>query len=146
MNEDQTAPRPGTPGKGMRALDRLVGTWRLSGALAGTVRFEWLDGHFFLLQHVDFVHDGRRVRGIEVIGHERRFGEAPSEDIRSRFYDSEGFVQPFVEHLLDGERLQVAQEPPRGTYRSDLKPDEQERMIVFRVRADAYDSAFRLPG
>jgi hypothetical protein len=106
MNEDQTAPRPETPGEGMRALDRLAGTWRLSGAVEGTVRFEWLDGRFFLLQHVDFVHDGRRVRGIEVIGYERPFGEAPGEDIRSRFYDSEGNTLDYV-YELEGDVLTI---------------------------------------
>ena len=28
----------------LRTLDRLVGTWDVSGESAGTVRYEWMDG------------------------------------------------------------------------------------------------------
>jgi len=106
MDDDRTTPRADTPSERLRALDRLTGTWRLSGDAEGTVRFEWLDGRFFLLQHVDLVHDGRHVRGVEVIGHERRFGEAPSEDVRSRFYDAEGNTLDYV-YELDGDVLTI---------------------------------------
>jgi len=40
----------------LQALDRLVGTWTVSGGAEGTVRYEWMDGGYFLLQHVDLAH------------------------------------------------------------------------------------------
>lgn len=60
----------------MPALRRAV-----SGEAEGTVAYEWTDGGFILLLHVDL--DGNR--GLEVIGHEHRYGEDPSADIRSRY-------------------------------------------------------------
>lgn len=70
------------PNPDMKTLDRLVGTWTVSGDSEGTVTYEWSPGGFFLLQHVDF---GGNL-GLEVIGHESKYGEDPSADIRSRYY------------------------------------------------------------
>ncbi|MGC5016978.1 hypothetical protein [Micromonospora sp. DT47] len=90
----------------MRRLDRLVGTWRLTGEAVGTVRYEWLTGGFFLLQHVDLVHAGNHVVGLEVIGHDRPFGGEPSEQITSRFYGSNGDTLRYV-HEFDGDELVI---------------------------------------
>ena len=77
-------PRPHTD---LTNLDRLVGTWSVSGEAEGTVVYEWTEGGFFLLQHVDLGGN----KGLEVIGHEHKYGEDPSADIRSRYYGfSEG--------------------------------------------------------
>jgi hypothetical protein len=62
----------------------LVGTWEHSEEVQGTSTFEWMEGGFVLTQRVGLEQHGQRVRGIEVIGHLRPFGEEPSEDIRSR--------------------------------------------------------------
>jgi hypothetical protein len=58
-------------------------------------------------------HPARRSRaawaegqGIEVIGHLRPFGEEPSEDIRSRFYDSMGNTLDYV-YELKGDTLTI---------------------------------------
>jgi hypothetical protein len=101
MSQDATYPRDEPePSPDLRALDRLVGTWDVSGGANGMVTYEWLEGGFFLLQHVDFDHDGRRIRGLEVIGHERPFGAAePGPDLKSRFYDSLGNTLDYVYEL-----------------------------------------------
>lgn len=90
----------------VRDLDRLVGTWRISGGAEGTVRFEWLDGGHFLLQHVDLVQNGHQVKGLEVIGHEHPFGGEPSEEIRSRFYDAEGNTLDYV-YEIDADTVTI---------------------------------------
>jgi len=54
--------------------------------LAGEITYEWAQGGFFLLQHVDFVHGENKIKGLEVIGHEFAFGAEPGIDIKSRFY------------------------------------------------------------
>lgn len=95
------------PSEQLRKLDRMVGTWRVTGGAEGTVRFEWLPGGFFLLQHVDLVQDGRRVRGIEVIGHERPFGGGPGEEITSRFYDADGNTLDYVYEVNDDRTLTI---------------------------------------
>jgi hypothetical protein len=38
------------------------------GEIHGTLTYEWMEDGDFLVQHVDIIHPGRRVRGIEVIG------------------------------------------------------------------------------
>ncbi len=80
------------PYQGLKSLNRLVGVWKVSGPdIAGQVKFEWMEGGFFLIQHVDFVHGGRPVKGIEIIGYELPFGaEKPSEHIKSRWFGNTG--------------------------------------------------------
>jgi hypothetical protein len=52
---------------------------------------EWLEGGFFLVQNVDLDHGGQRIKGIEIIGHEKGFGATePSKDLTSRFFDNAG--------------------------------------------------------
>ena len=41
------------PSSDLKRLDRLVGTWELSGDVWRTVTYEWMEGGFFLIQHVD---------------------------------------------------------------------------------------------
>ena len=100
---DQQAP---TPSPALKRLGRLVGTWNVSGGAQGTVAYEWMEGGFFLIQHVDFEHDGRKIKGIEIIGHLRPFGEEPSEDIWSRYYDTLGNTLDYV-YELDGATLTI---------------------------------------
>ena len=81
-DEAQLGQQEPRPNPDLQSLDRLVGTWRVSGEAVGTVTYEWAEGGFFLFQHVDL--DG--TRGLEVIGHEQKYGEPPSADIRSRYF------------------------------------------------------------
>jgi hypothetical protein len=103
-----TEPSPSQePDAGLRSLGRLVGSWEISGEAEGSVSFEWLEGGFFLVQHVDLVQDGRRTKGIEVIGRERGFGaDGPSEDITSRYFDDQGNTFDYV-YDLDGDALTI---------------------------------------
>ncbi len=91
-NTSQTIEQPPTPNPGLRQLDRLVGTWKVSGPdIEGQVIFEWMEGGFFLMQHVDFVHGGRKIKGIEIIGYERGYGDAePNPNIKSHLFDNAG--------------------------------------------------------
>jgi hypothetical protein len=91
--------RPLEPNPDLKNLDRLVGMWEMSGEVQGRVTFEWMEGGFFLIQHVDLGQHGQRIKGIEVIGHERPFGAEPSEDIRSRFYSNTGDTLDYVYEL-----------------------------------------------
>ena len=91
----------------MRDFDRLVGTWKVSGGTEGEVRYEWMPGGFFLLQHVAMTDtEGNEIRGMEVIGRLRPFGGEPSEDIRSRYYGSDGSTLDYV-YEMDGDTLTI---------------------------------------
>jgi hypothetical protein len=99
----QASQQPARPHPDLRTLDRLVGTWSVSGEAEGTVIYEWTEGGFFLLQHVELGGN----KGLEVIGHERRYGEPPSADIKSRYYGfSEGEILDYV-YELDGDTLTI---------------------------------------
>lgn len=68
------------PDADVQALDRLVGTWQLSGEAVGTISYRWMEGGFFLIQDGDLELFGHRNTFIEIIGRLRPFGGEPSCD------------------------------------------------------------------
>lgn len=92
------------PAADLKALDRLVGKWEVTGGAKGMTTYEWMEGGFFLLQRTAFEHDGNTIHGIEMIGHLQPFGEEPSVDIKSRYYGSQGETFDYV-YELDGDML-----------------------------------------
>lgn len=107
MTDDQSG--RAEPDAELKRLDKLVGTWELSGAAAGTNTYEWLDGGFFLLQHVNMQQGEHEIKGLEVIGRLLPFGaEKPSEDIKSRFYGDQGETFDYVYEISeDGKTLTI---------------------------------------
>jgi hypothetical protein len=87
------------PNPDLKSLEKLVGTWKLTGDTSGTVIYEWMEGGFFLTQHVDMQLFGNHVRCIEIIGHWQPFGGEPDKEIRSRAYDNNGNTFDFVYEL-----------------------------------------------
>jgi hypothetical protein len=108
------------PDNALNRLDRLVGTWKVSGGAVGQVCYEWMEGGFFLMQHVDLGDN----KGLEIIGRERPFGGEPGEDIKSRYYGSGGETFDYV-YELEGDILTIwggAKGSPayyRGTFSAD---------------------------
>ncbi|MFJ6262905.1 hypothetical protein [Rhodococcus erythropolis] len=94
------------PSSAVMALDRLVGEWTVSGGAEGVIRYEWMAGRFFLLQHVELEQFGQAITGIEVIGQLRPFGEPAGTDVVSRFYDSMGNTLDYV-YELEGDKLTI---------------------------------------
>jgi hypothetical protein len=47
------------PPPGLKSLDRLVGTWEISGGAQGRTTFEWMEGGVLLEVHRDAARDGR---------------------------------------------------------------------------------------
>jgi hypothetical protein len=91
----------------LQRLDRLVGTWKVTGGTQGEVRYEWMPGRFFLIQHVTMTAtDGDQIHGMEVIGRLRSFDGSVSEDIRSRYYGSDGSTFDYV-YEMDGDTLTI---------------------------------------
>ena len=106
MSDDNTynqdSQQPPQPNPDLKSLDKLVGTWKVSGPdIKGKVTFEWMEGGFFLIQHFDFVHSGHKIKGMEVIGHLQMFGEEPSQDIKSRIYDTTGNTFDYTYEVND---------------------------------------------
>jgi hypothetical protein len=91
----------------LAALDRLVGTWKVSGGAEGTVTYRWLHGGYFLIQEVNLEQYDEGITGIEIIGRERPFGaEEPGKEIKSRFYGKSGETLDYV-YELDGDVLTI---------------------------------------
>jgi hypothetical protein len=78
----------------------------VSGGTEGTVSYEWMEGGFFLIQRVDLEQYGQRTKGIEIIGHLQPFGEAPSEHVKSRYYDNMGNTLDYT-YEMDGNTLTI---------------------------------------
>ena len=74
----------------LRALDRLVGTWRISGGAEGEVAYEWMDGGFFLIQRGDVLREGQQYSFLQVIGYDRAPGGEPSDELVGRLYTTSG--------------------------------------------------------
>jgi hypothetical protein len=127
MSEDAYTPdQAAEPSDAIATLGRLVGTWTVTGEAEGTVRYEWMPGRFFLLQHVELTQYGQQTTGLEVIGHLRPFGEPPSPEICSRFYDSAGNTLDYVYELI-GNTLTIwagAKGSP-AYYRGEFSADDQ---------------------
>jgi hypothetical protein len=84
----------------------LLGTWKLTVGAEGKIRHEWAEGGFFLVQHVDLTV-GRKIKGIEIIGHLQWVGESPSEDIWTRFYSFYDGLTLDYAYELDGKTLLI---------------------------------------
>ncbi len=94
------------PNLDLQELQKLAGTWKLSGDTTGTSIYEWMDGGFFLIQYLDMQVFGNNVKSMEIIGHWQPFGEKPDEEIRSRSYDNSGNTMDFV-YEIKGDTLTI---------------------------------------
>lgn len=84
------APPKPAPNPTMKRLERLVGTWRMSGgpvggdqnAMTGSFTFKWLYGEgglgLFLQQDMEMNYGGTHVQGHEIIGYNPKTDKFPS--------------------------------------------------------------------
>jgi hypothetical protein len=94
------------PNPALRSLDVMVGTWELKGResgpegeIHGRPTFAWMEGGFYLVQHVDIDYIGRRIVGTEYIGYDEE-----NDNLRSYFFGNEGpgpFGQVALEYVWD---------------------------------------------
>lgn len=112
------------PNPDLEPLDRLVGTWDVTGGAIGTTTYEWMEGRHFLLQRVDLEQFGQRIDGLEVIGHNQDFGTERDPEIRSCFYDNMGNTMRYV-FEVDGDVLTIwgGEKGSPAFYRGTFSPD-----------------------
>lgn len=107
--EQQPAPYSiAAPNPALKRFQVLIGTWKLEGResgpwgeVYGQVSFEWLDGGYFLVQHVDFVHVGHKIKAIEIIGYGRDWMGNQDPDCTSHLFDNDGNAFNYVWDLED---------------------------------------------
>lgn len=102
------------PNVALRDLDVMVGDWELRGQeddsgadIRGRLAFRWMEGGFYLVQHVEIDYAGREVTGTEYIGYEASTGKR-----RSYFFSTEGpgpFGNVAIEYVweLAGDALTI---------------------------------------
>jgi len=140
MSEPTQRKRPpdAAPSAALKSLgDLLVGTWQLSGGAEGTIRYEWMEGARFLIQHIDLKAFGRQIKGIEVIGHLHRVGEQPSDEVWTRFYSLlDGLTLDYV-YELNGKELTIW----------FMKKNSDNRFVgTFSNDGQSYTGAWAWPG
>jgi hypothetical protein len=107
-NSTKTAKQSPNPNSDLKYFEKLIGTWKLSGAIQGTNTFEWMEGGFFLVQHYEFEQEGRRNKGMEIIGHEQPMGAEPGAEIKSRIYGFlDGLTQDYVYEINDNDAFTI---------------------------------------
>src|SRR5436853_205014 len=86
-NKDNAQPPVSTPDPALKRLDRLVGTWNLTGRTAdsnvdninGWSTFEWLPGGFFLKITGETTVGDFKVQSLEIIGYDPVAQNFPSK-------------------------------------------------------------------
>ena len=132
------------PHPSLRCLDVLVGTWRVSGGepgtkeeITGTSTYEWMEGGFYLVQHVDMVHGGRPVRGVEYIGYDPEAGT-----LRSYFFGNQS-PGPFARVAL--EYVYEVTDDTITIWGGDIGSPAAYR-ATFRDGRDSFAGAWEWPG
>jgi hypothetical protein len=101
-NNARAGQLPSEPYPELRKLDRLLGKWKVSGPdVNGEVEYEWMEGGFFLIQHVELDAFGREIKGVEYIGFDEDTGT-----LRSHFMDNQGSNFTYTWDL-DGDELRI---------------------------------------
>ena len=103
---DANAQQPPTPDPALGRLDRLVGTWTMTGRtlgadvddVSGQTTFEWLPGGFFLQQRIELNFMGTEIHGLELIGYDPET-KAFSSQVYSNLW---GSPIPYQWDLRDG--------------------------------------------
>jgi hypothetical protein len=105
----------------LRALEKLVGTWKITGDHEGTVTYRRLND-FFLRQDV---HLGD-AHGFEIIGRERPFMAEPSTDIKSRYYGDDGSTLDYT-YELAGDTLTIwaGERGSPAYFKGTFSPDDR---------------------
>jgi hypothetical protein len=123
---------PAEPYPELHQLDRLVGKWEATGGfLEGFMTFEWMEGGFFFIQHVDAYARGRHIKGTEYIG----FDE-DTQTLRSHYMDVHGANFTYTWEI-DGDKIRTW----FGEKDSDNHFEGQ-----FSEDGDSYAGAWQWPG
>ena len=81
---------------GLNPLDRLVGTWKISGGSEGETTYDWMEGGHFLIQRGEATREGQTFTFLQIIGYDRTPGAAPGDAIVGRLYTSTGDTLSYV--------------------------------------------------
>jgi hypothetical protein len=124
------------PDPALKRLDKLVGTWELTGRtlgsqednISGRVTIEWLPGGFFLQQRGEMDFMGFKAQSLEVIGYDPTTNTFPSTVYSSMdgapasySWDVQGNV---VTHWTDGHKYTGTFSEDGNTLAGGWRPDK----------------------
>lgn len=127
IDQHPTPEQPPAPKPALTALDTLVGTWQVSGLtnppeqeINGKVVFEWLEGGFYLIQHIEINYPGRALKGIEYIGYDPQ-----SRLVKSHFFETSGNLSEYVwEANKDGLTVWGGYVGSPANFKATFSPDK----------------------
>jgi len=90
-----------TRNPGLKALEKLVGTWKVSGETKGQLVYEWMEGGFFLIARGDTEQGGKRTKHVEIIGYDHEAGAEPANVLTSRLYTDQGDTLSYTHEVDD---------------------------------------------
>ncbi len=136
------------PDAELKRFDVMVGTWDVEGGPGGSSgRFtiEWLEGGHFLIAHIDLLQGDVPVKGIEIIGRERKVGaESASPAITSRFYDTLGNTFDYTWELGEGTlTLWTGAKGSPVSYRGTFSADGNTVTGAWKWPGGGYDWTLR---
>jgi len=112
MSEQNNTPNPGmpTPHPSLKALDKFVGKWSMSGHLVGDDKeilkgeasFEWLPGGFFLKQTVNMTFMGMTIASTELVGY-----DPETDGLKSFVYSNMSPVPLPYFWKVDGDNIEI---------------------------------------
>jgi hypothetical protein len=103
QREEGQTEEPKAPARnpGLKALNKLVGTWTVSGETDGELSYEWMEGGFFLIARGDTKQNGQRTRHIEIIGYDHEVAAEPADVMTSRLYTDRGDTLSYTHEVDD---------------------------------------------
>src|SRR5919204_265192 len=120
---------------GLKQLERLVGTWKMSGETQGEIRYEWFPGKHFLIARGRIDQLGKITEHIEIIGYDKPMGaEKPSDVLTSRLYTNSGDTLVYT-HEIDDKTPELAL-TLLESYRARYRP-----VAAAAGMADEFDAA-----
>jgi hypothetical protein len=139
-----------TPNPALQRLDRLVGTWKLTGHLVGSeeenirgeISFRWLEGGFFLVQDVEIDFAGMyEVKAHELIGYDPETGAFASSVYSNLAPDP----WPYTWDVRDGVlTISVTYGPLDASFRGEFSEDGDSFAGGWRPNPGA-DKAINIP-
>lgn len=109
MSEQQNPNMP-TPHPSLKALDKFVGKWSMSGHLVddnkeilkGEATYEWLPGGFFLKQQVSMTFMGMPIESTELVGYDQE-----TDSLKSFVYSNMSPVPLPYFWKVDGDDVEI---------------------------------------
>jgi hypothetical protein len=103
LNETGPLPNPA-----LKKLSWLLGDWTVSGEAHGQVTFNWMEGGFFMVQHIDLIG----TKGIAFIGY-----NSESEKLKAYYFGYNGRVLEGICEINESKQLiSVDMQDINGTF------------------------------